>query len=542
MASLSGDDTGTGYGVRGMSNNGSGVIGKSDTAVGTVGQSVTGTGVEGDCDFGDGVRGRSSTGSGVSGHSQQGRGVSGNSDLGVGVFGKSVQDNGVLGVTESPGRAGVFGLNTDGGNGVVGIAEGVGGIGVFGNAEKRGVGVVGTGATGVLGQGDAGPGVQASSKQDHGVRGRAELHKFAGVRGDNPMGTGVEGHGLRGVVGNGDDAGVVGRHGPPPATGWPTPAGGVEGRSTKGQPGVVGITEGSYAKGVVGKATGGLSIGVEGSGDEIGVSGHGTRGVYGETSTALPFGAGVMGKTNVKGAAAVWGSAEFSADGVKGHTDSGTGVLGQTTGSFGTGVVGVSPNTENVGPFGFAARFQGAINVTGSVHKSGGGFRIDHPIEPESKFLDHSFVESDEMKNIYDGVVELDADGNAVVQLPSWFEVLNTDFRYQLTALGAPARDLHVRREVADGRFEIAGGRPGQRISWQVTGRRQDLWARAHPLMPEVNKVEIEQGRYRHPELYGLPRERGIEFALYGESIEATEQALALLQDRDRDRAEVTDQ
>src|SRR5262245_42073902 len=167
---------------------------------------------------------------------------------------------------------------------------------------------------------------------------------------------------------------------------------------------------------------------------------------------------------------------------------------------------------------------------------------IDHPLEPEGKYLDHSFVESDEMKNLYDGVAALDPNGSAVVQLPSWFEVLNTDFRYQLTALGAPARDLHVSKEVADGRFEIAGGRPGQRISWQITGRRHDLWARANPLTPEVDKVEVEQGRYRHPELYGLPRERGIEFALHGKSIEATEKARALLQERDRDRAEVTAQ
>jgi hypothetical protein len=109
--------------------------------------------------------------------------------------------------------------------------------------------------------------------------------------------------------------------------------------------------------------------------------------------------------------------------------------------------------------------------VTGPVHKSGGGFRIDQPLEPETKYLDHSFVESDEMKNVYDGVVELGADGSAVVPLPSWFEALNADYRYQLTAISAPAPDLHIRKEVADGSFEIAGGRPGQRISWQITGR-----------------------------------------------------------------------
>lgn len=37
------------------------------------------------------------------------------------------------------------------------------------------------------------------------------------------------------------------------------------------------------------------------------------------------------------------------------------------------------------------------------------------------------------MKNIYDGVVTTDAQGRATVQLPDWFEALNTEFRYQLT-------------------------------------------------------------------------------------------------------------
>jgi hypothetical protein len=44
-------------------------------------------------------------------------------------------------------------------------------------------------------------------------------------------------------------------------------------------------------------------------------------------------------------------------------------------------------------------------------------FRIDHPLDPANKYLNHSAVESPDMKNIYDGVVTLDADGEAVVEL-----------------------------------------------------------------------------------------------------------------------------
>jgi len=554
MASLIGDDTGSGYGVRGISTNANGVVGESDTGIGTVGQSSSGTGVTGICDWGDGVVGRSSTGAGVAARSKQGRGVSATSDHGVGVFAKSAEENGVLGVTEAGGsKAGVFGLNrgTDSGNGVVGIAEGLGGIGVFGNAEKRGVGVVGNGATGMLAQGDAGPGVQASSKQDHGVRGTAERKGFAGVlgrqtapepapgvRGESQYGVGVEGQGRIGVLGDGVRAGVIGRGGTPPAAGWPLlPPFGMEGTGVIGQSigmvskGVAGLAEGTWASGVTGEAKGDMTIGVKGTGT--------FAGVLGETSTP-GLAAGVMGTTKASGASAVWGNASSSADGVKGTTEEGTGVFGLVSGSFGTGVVGFSPHPTNVGPFGFAGRFQGAVNVTGPVHKSGGGFRIDHPLEPETKYLDHSFVESDEMKNIYDGVAQIGADGSAIVSLPTWFDALNEDFRYQLTALGAPAPDLHIRKEIAAGRFEIAGGRPGQRVSWQITGRRQDRWARAHPLTPEIDKVEVELGRYRHPELYDLPRERGIEFALYGNSIEATEKARSLLQERDRADADVS--
>lgn len=33
---------------------------------------------------------------------------------------------------------------------------------------------------------------------------------------------------------------------------------------------------------------------------------------------------------------------------------------------------------------------------------------VSHPFDPANKYLLHSFVESSDMKNVYDGVVELD--------------------------------------------------------------------------------------------------------------------------------------
>jgi hypothetical protein len=117
------------------------------------------------------------------------------------------------------------------------------------------------------------------------------------------------------------------------------------------------------------------------------------------------------------------------------------------------------------------------------------------------------------MMNIYTGNITLDASGQAVVELPDWFEAENTDFRYQLTAIGAPAPGLYIAAEIANHQFKIAGGAPGRKVSWQVAGVRQDAYAKAHPLQVEVDKPESERGYYIHPELYGQPKEKSIEWA-----------------------------
>jgi hypothetical protein len=147
----------------------------------------------------------------------------------------------------------------------------------------------------------------------------------------------------------------------------------------------------------------------------------------------------------------------------------------------------------------------GDLDVRGTLTKAAGDFKIDHPLDPANKYLSHSFVESPDMKNVYDGVAVLDDAGEAVVRLPDWFEALNRDCRYQLTPLGGPARDLHVAEEVCDNQFKIAGGPPGMKVCWQVTGIRQDAYANAHRTVVEEEKAEGERGRYLHPELFGQP-------------------------------------
>jgi hypothetical protein len=140
----------------------------------------------------------------------------------------------------------------------------------------------------------------------------------------------------------------------------------------------------------------------------------------------------------------------------------------------------------------------GGLTVDGPLVKPAGSFRIDHPLDPENKYLYHSFVESPDMKNIYDGVVRLDANGQAIVELPEWFEALNRDFRYQLTCIGGFA-PVYIADEVSANRFRIAGGKPGMKVSWTVTGIRHDRFANEHRIVVEEDKPAQERGKSADP-------------------------------------------
>ena len=196
-----------------------------------------------------------------------------------------------------------------------------------------------------------------------------------------------------------------------------------------------------------------------------------------------------------------------------GDVSSNAAAIGYVTGTA-IGVAGLSDNGDAIQGAvlgsGLAGHFFGNVTVTGTLSKGAGSFKIDHPLDPANKYLLHSFVESPDMKNVYDGNVTLDAKGEAIVTLPDWFEALNRDFRYQLTALGAPGPNLYVAEEIAHGRFKIGGGTGGGRVSWQVTGIRHDAYADAHRITIEEDKPETERGHYLYPELYGQPADTRI--------------------------------
>ena len=154
----------------------------------------------------------------------------------------------------------------------------------------------------------------------------------------------------------------------------------------------------------------------------------------------------------------------------------------------------------------------GNLAATGTLYGAAKQFQIDHPLDPTGKYLFHTDIESPDMKNFYDGLAVLDANGEASVQLPDYFEALNQDFRYQLTSIGAPGPNLYIADEISGNRFRIAGGKPGARVSWQVTGIRHDAWANAHRTPVEVEKNDKEKGRYLHPDVFGAPAEKSVSY------------------------------
>ncbi len=161
----------------------------------------------------------------------------------------------------------------------------------------------------------------------------------------------------------------------------------------------------------------------------------------------------------------------------------------------------------------FAGYFSGNVHVSGTLSKSSGSFKIDHPQDPENKYLYHSFVESPDMMNVYNGNVTTNADGVAEVTLPGYFEALNKDYRYQLTVLGQFAQAI-IQEKVLNNKFKIKTDKPNVEVSWQVTGIRQDAYANSNRIPTEVDKPKEEVGTYLNPEAFGKSLTKGLEHSI----------------------------
>lgn len=317
---------------------------------------------------------------------------------------------------------------------------------------------------------------------------------------------------------------------------------GYEGATTGQVSGVSGSTPSTSGTGVNGNAsaTTGNTSGVFGT-----VNSPNGNGVYGlnNSSGSSLLGNGVFGLSTA-GTGASWGvkgaSNSTNGVGVEGYSFA-VGVRGQ--GLF-CGSSGCVPEAADAGQFitasggnilhGFLntagtwtekfrvdssgnGYFAGNLNVTGKLTKGSGSFKIDHPLDPANKYLSHSFVESPDMMNIYNGNVTTDKHGLATIVLPDYFEALNRDFRYQLTVIGEFAQAI-VAKKVANNRFVIRINKPHVEVSWQVTGIRHDAYANAYRIPIEEIKPANEQGHYLHPELFGASDKDAIGAVLPGPS------------------------
>ena len=301
---------------------------------------------------------------------------------------------------------------------------------------------------------------------------------------------------LSGTSNNPGLAGVLGVHtaGQAAVIGTSDSGRGVLGISKSGQ-GVWGASDTSAA--VVGVSAKGEAFRGEGASGVVGI-GKSWVGVYGETN----------GARNV-GPAGVWGEGKQSGDGVKGVTSA-------------ANAAGVAAfHLTNQGPGIFAqgspaGLFNGDVTINGRLRASVKSFVIDHPLDPANKYLSHSSVESPDLMNIYSGEAVTDSEGNATIALPDYFEALNCDFRYQLTVIGKFAQAI-VAHRIENNRFTIKSDQPDVKVSWQVTGIRQDASARALPTRVEEEKPATERGLFLHPEHYGHSKERGIASKHYSE-------------------------
>ncbi len=166
------------------------------------------------------------------------------------------------------------------------------------------------------------------------------------------------------------------------------------------------------------------------------------------------------------------------------------------------GFYGFAVGYRSIVPSGYSnsAAFNGTTATSsnqlrcGTLSKVGGTFTIDHPVDPYNKILNHYFVESPEMINIYRGSVVLNANGKAEVKLPEYFSALNRNAHIQLTGVGTS--DVYVAEDIKGNSFVI-GGKPGTKVYWQVTGERADVSAEAiRRMMPvEQPKTGALSGR-----------------------------------------------
>jgi len=247
---------------------------------------------------------------------------------------------------------------------------------------------------------------------------------------------------------------------------------------------IVGNTDGA-AWGVSGQASAisGATAAVYGSNLRT-VGGHGVLGIGVN---------GVVGQTNYQAGFGTYGQ-NFDL----------TAPLGNAVGAYGIGYVGVWG--DQLGTGGPAIHANGELSASGLKT-----FKIDHPTDPENKYLKHFTIESNEVLNMYRGTATFDANGESIIEMPSYFDEININFSYHLTPIGSYA-PLFVKSKMENRKFVVAGGNPGDEVSWTVYAERNDPYVQQNPdrKIVEQEKESWNKGKYLMPELYNQSADKKI--------------------------------
>lgn len=548
-ASFKATATGGGIGIFGVQGNPggtpslhAGIFGYSDSEIGTWGESISGTG----------VRAGSTTGLGLfaqvlnAPYAAQIRNATPNS-IALFSFTEGTNGTGVLGQANGTGVEGRS-LGSGGtGVGVRGTAVDTDGYGVEGIASATtgfNVGVRGESAS-TTGQGVFGRATNTTSA-NIGVYGWASGTSAAGVDGLADSPTGIT-FGVRGNSSSTSGRGVYG----------------IASTLTGVNQGVYGLSASSSGYGVYGFGTSssGLNTGVIGISNSP--SGYGVRGSASSTAAGTSFGGHFVSQSNngrgVYGLAGGTGTnygAIFESEGTTGYgllaqnLSTGAsityGVYGEANGSVqcyggyfvgygtsGRGMFSFAPDTTSTNygvrgstasPTGYGVFSVGDTGATGTK-----SFTIDHPEDPANKYLRHYSAEGPEPVNQYRGEITTDANGFAWVQMPSYYGSININETYHLTVID-DSEDFvmaKVTKRMKDGRFQIRTSKPNTSVCWEVKALRNDPWVQAHPIKVEYFKEGTERGKYQHPELYGQPKELGMDYDPVREAQQAERKAKA---------------
>ena len=530
--------TGTVYGLWGSttSSSGRGVFGEATSTSGATyggrfeSDSISGRGVYGlatattGSAYGVFGQSQSATGRGIFGSASATTGINyggyfdSNSVDGYGVFANSAGTYGMYGLTtQTSGTAyGVYGQSAAfTGYGIYGEATSTTGSnygGRFNNVSTAGGGIYASAlsATGSTFGGrfesnsTSGRGVfgyaAATSGTTYGVWGQSDSSSGRGVYGRSATGTGGyfssdSGDSMRAIMTGTGRAGLfeinntsnqeyalqVTTNGPSTsaifaeATGGSSSAGTFESSST-------------FTEALVGRSTATTSSSV---------------GVYGISHSVSGF--GVQGTALADTGVCIGGRFES-------QSDDGRGVFGFASDPGGGFTYGVYGQNSATSP-GYGVYANGDSGASGTK-----SFRIDHPADPENKYLLHYSSESPFPQNFYNGNIVTDSTGYAWVELPDYFAEINTNFKYILTVVDeSDSNDFiwaKVVQKIRNNRFRIRTHKPNVEVSWEVKADRNDARIQFRRPVDVQEKTGPERGKYQNPEYYGKPESMGMDYEL----------------------------